>query len=138
MAIDYMEIGISKGTNVVAGVLSGYLTKMDMTATVKPTKFFEKKANQGSIALLLGGLAIDLAMGSKNKMFGTIGDSLAASGATLLGRSMYFELMAKDFNTANPGISEFPAGMTMVPHARGVPAGGNFSDQPGADNIRLY
>jgi len=114
MAIDYMEMGISKGINLGIGALSGYLTKADMTATVKPTTFLGKKSNMLALGASVVGLGIEVLAPKQAKY----GEPIAASGFTLLGRSLYFELMAKDFNTANPGISEFPASMTMVPHAR--------------------
>ena len=108
MAIDF----IGKGLNVAIGVASGYLTKQDMTAPAK-VKFLDKNANKLALVAGLGGTAIEMWM----PKYRNYAEPIAASGLTLLGRSLYFELMVKEADRV-PGISEFPASMTMVPHAR--------------------
>lgn len=117
MAIDF----IGKGLNVAVGVASGYLTKQDMTAPAK-VKFLDKNANKLALVAGLGGTAIEMWM----PKYRNYAEPIAASGLTLLGRSLYFELLAGDngatppvdWKDLHPGISEFPASMTMVPHAR--------------------
>lgn len=108
MAIDF----IGKGLNVAVGVASGYFAKQDMTAPAK-VKFLDKNANKLALVAGLGGTAIEMWM----PKYRNYAEPIAASGLTLLGRSLYFELMVKEADRV-PGISEFPASMTMVPHAR--------------------
>ena len=121
---------VGKGLNVAVGVASGYLAQKDMKATTPKIKFLDKDANKLALAAAIGGVAVEMWM----PKYSNYAEPVAASGLTLLGRALYFELGVKEADRVN-GISEFPASMTLVPHARG--AATHFADQPGVENIRL-
>ena len=117
---------ISGAINLGIGALGGYLAHKDMTATTPPTTFFGKKANMLAIGAAVVGLGGGMIVNGYDKYL----DPVAASGLTLLGRAIYLQYAVTN---PTPGISEFPASMTMVPHARG--AARNY--MPGFDNVEM-